>query len=201
MKYFVFLVLSIFLIVSCISVFNKDNSSKSSSKDFIDSISSKLKSWESADRSSAKLAPLPKENKSAVVQVYAAALWGLRGLIADHTWISTKENEADSYTVYEVLGWRKAMGYDSVVRIEKDIPDRLWYGKKPRLLIDLRGKKAEKLINKIHKAAGKYPYKNKYVMLGPNSNTFTAWIACQVPELNLKLSKRAIGKSYLKTCS
>jgi len=37
-------------------------------------------------------------------------------------------------------------------------------------------------------------------MFGPNSNTFTAWMACKVPELNLKLSDPAIGKNYLKNC-
>ena len=32
---------------------------------------------------------------------------------------------------------------------------------------------------------------------GPNSNTFTAWIARAVPELELNLPSTAIGKDYL----
>ena len=160
-----------------------------------------MRAWERASRESAKLAPLPKKSKEAIVQVYAAPLWGLRGWVADHTWISTKPKNASSYTVYEVIGWRIAKGYDSVLRMEQDIPDRLWYGKRPRVLIDLRGEKAEQMIDKIHTAASQYPYKNEYSMVfGPNSNTFTAWVSCQVPELNLKLSHRAIGKNYLKNC-
>ena len=158
--------------------------------------------WKTATRASAKLAPLPLKHQEAVVQVYRAPLWGLRGLVADHTWISTKKNGASSYTVYEVIGWRKMSSrHNSVLRIEKDLPDRFWYGNEPRVLADFRGRQAEKLIHKIHTAALEYPYKKDYSMApGPNSNTFTAWIACKVPELQLKLSHRAVGKGYLKSC-
>lgn len=160
-----------------------------------------MRAWERASRVSAELAPLPKDSKEAVVQAYAAPLWGLRGLVADHTWISTKSKRASSYTVYEVVGWRIAKGYASALRVEKDIPDRLWYGKKPRILVEFQGKEAEQLIESIQAAALEYPYKNEYSMIfGPNSNTFTAWISCKVPKLNLKLSRRAIGKNYLKDC-
>ena len=186
--------------ISCISIFGWEKTSQVSTE-FVDRISPKLRAWERASRASAKLAPLPETSQEAVIQAYAAPLWGLRGLVADHTWVSTKLKGASSYTVYEVIGWRMAQGYDSVLRMEKDIPDRLWFGKKPRVLIDLRGEKAEQIIEKIHAAASRYPYKNEYSMVfGPNSNTFTAWISCEVPELNLKLSHRAIGKGYLKNC-
>ena len=186
--------------ISCISIFGWEKASKTSTK-FVKQIPPKLRAWERASRESAKLAPLPEKNKGAVVQVYAAPLWGLRGWVADHTWISIKPKDSSFYTVYEVIGWRIAKGYPSVLRIEKDIPDRLWYGKKPRVLMDLRDEKAEQLIEKIHIAASQYPYKNEYSMVfGPNSNTFTAWVSCEVPELNLKLSRRAIGKGYLKNC-
>ena len=158
--------------------------------------------WKTASRASSNLAPLPKEHKEAVVQAYAAALWGFRGKFADHTWLATKKPGADSYTVYEVIGWRKiSKKHNSVLRVEKDIPDRLWFGNMPRLLVDLKGEEAEKAIGKIHAAAIKYPYKTDYSLIfGPNSNTFTAWVACQVPELNLRLSRRAIGKNRLKSC-
>ena len=33
--------------------------------------------------------------------------------------------------------------------------------------------------------------------MGPNSNTFTAWIAKQVPELELDLPFSAIGSGYV----
>ena len=157
--------------------------------------------WKYASRASSGLAPRPEKHKGAVIQVFAAPLWGFRGRFADHTWIAVKNKGASGYTVYEVIGWRKKAGYHSVLRIEKDIPDRLWFGNAPRLLIDLRGEKAEPWTDKIHKAAAAYPYKTKYAMiLGPNSNTFTAWIACRLPGLNIPLSWRAFGKNYIKNC-
>ena len=156
--------------------------------------------WKTASRASAGLAPLPEASDEAVVQVYRAPLWGFRGLIADHTWIAAKKTGASFYMVYEVIGWRK---FDKapVLRAEKDIPDRLWFGNRPTVLADLRGEKANQAAEKIRQAALEYPYKREYSMLfGPNSNTWTAWTACRVPELNLKLPRRAVGKNYIKDC-
>ena len=199
-KSFLFIFSTSALLVSCGSLFVWEKIAKAGTE-IVDNIPPKLRAWERASRDSAHLAPLPQEDAQAVVQAYAAALWGLRGLVADHTWISTKQKEADSYTVYEVIGWRMTMGHNSVLRIATDIPDRLWYGKTPRVLLDLRGREAERVIDRIHTAAVNYPYKKEYKMVfGPNSNTFTAWIACRVPELSLNLSRRAIGKNYVKNC-
>ena len=160
------LILAVIFFISCVSFFDGKKEAEVSAK-FVDKIPFKLKAWERASRDSAKLAPLPEEDKSAIVQVYSAPLWGLRGLVADHTWISTKAKGELSYTVYEVIGWRMMKGNSTVLRAEKDIPDRLWYGKKPRVLLDLRGKKAEPIIDKIHEAAFQYPYKREILHVGP----------------------------------
>jgi len=101
-----------------------------------------------------------------------------------------------SYKVYELIGWYKYLGRESFLRVESDVPDRLWYGNKPQLLFELKGVKAEPVVDQIEKMAQKYPYKNTYKMLGPNSNTFTAWMICQISELSLNLSWRAIGKNW-----
>jgi len=72
---------------------------------------------------------------------------------------------------------------------------------KSRLLGYLEGKNnstAHKMISFIESNAKNYPYKNEYVLLGPNSNTFTQWILNRFPESNLKLPWNAIGKSYRK---
>jgi len=159
-------------------------------------------SWKTASRESANLAPKPNEYKEAIVQIYGAKLFGMQGLVGDHTWISTKKEGAHSYRTYEILGWLKysTPSQNSVLVIKQDIPDRYWYGNKPKILVDLRGERAKQIIDKIHQAAIHYPYKTRYSLLGPNSNTFTAWVACKVPELNLELSYRAVGKNYLKDC-
>ena len=154
-------------------------------------------SWRTASRASAGLAPAPNEEPEAVIQGYAAPVWGWRGWFADHTWLSVKRRGADFYTVYEVIGWRLHRDLPAL-RIAQDVPDRHWFGSQPRLLVDLRGEVAAALVDEIDDAARRYPYAGEYNQFpGPNSNTFMAWIAREVPALGLKLSARAIGKGYL----
>ena len=157
------------------------------------------KDWRNASRESAGIAPDPLTTEEAVVHVYGAKAWGWRGWFAVHTWIAAKETGAKSYTVYEVIGWRANRGLP-VLRIASDLPDRLWFGAQPELLIEHYGKSADDLITAVDQAARDYPWKDEYkVFPGPNSNTFTAWVAQQVPELNLKLPFRAIGRGYLNS--
>ena len=86
-----------------------------------------------------------------------------------------------------------------MVSIKADIPDRHWWGSKPKLLLDLQGPGVSELIERVDAAARSYPYANEYVMWpGPNSNSFIAWIALEVPELDLELSWRAIGKGWME---
>jgi hypothetical protein len=150
-----------------------------------------------ASRESAGLAPDANEVEDAIIQVYAARAFSWRGALGVHTWISTKPTSAKYYTVYHLVGWRLRRGDDPVV-IQKDIPDRLWYGSTPEILVDMRGDGVDKIINRIDTLARSYPYKENYTLWpGPNSNTFTAWIARQVPELKLDLPPTAIGKDWL----
>lgn len=152
--------------------------------------------WSSASRDSAGLAPHPHSAREAVVQAYAASVWGWRGWFADHTWVAAKPAGAEHYTVYEVIGWRVRRG-GSALRIARDIPDRRWFGAEPRVLADVRGDIAERVVARLDAVARSYPYPNEYrAFPGPNSNTFTAWVAREIPELNLDLPMRAIGKSY-----
>ncbi len=153
--------------------------------------------WRTASREPAGIAPPAATTPEAVIQVYGAPTWGWRGWFAIHTWISMKPAGADSYTVYEVIGWRLRRG-QSVVRIAQDYPDRYWYGEEPQLILSLQGDKAERLIPQVDEAARTYPWADEYKAFpGPNSNTFPAWIARQVPELGLELPLRAIGRGYI----
>ena len=155
------------------------------------------RNWAEAHKNSAGIAPLASEYDDAVVMAFRARTWGFRGIIADHTWIATKHQGADSYKVYEVIGWRRGNG-QKVVRIRNDVPDRFWFGAQPIVMTDIRGPEARELVNKVEQAVDEYPYAYEYrVFPGPNSNTFTAWVAKQIPELNLELPFRAIGKDYI----
>jgi hypothetical protein len=153
--------------------------------------------WRNADRSSAALAPAPSATPEAVVQVYAARAFNWRGIFAVHTWIAVKPEGALEYTVHEVLGWRARWG-SSVVVSHQDLPDRKWYGAQPELLRELRGQAAAALIPQIEAAIASYPYAHRYVLWpGPNSNTFVAHVAREVPGLGVDLPPTAIGKDYL----
>ena len=152
--------------------------------------------WRTASRESAGIAPDPEATNEAVLHVYGADTWGWRGWFAIHTWIAAKRADETEYTVYDVVGWRGRFG-SQVLGIAKGIPDRYWYGERPRLLKEHRGVGVEKLIDAVDRAARNYPWKETYKAFpGPNSNTFTAWVARQVPELKLRLPFSAIGSGY-----
>lgn len=155
------------------------------------------KDWRTASRASAGLAPDPVATNEAVLQVYGAKAWGWRGWFAIHTWIAAKRTGESTYTVYDVVGWRGHRG-QPVMQIARDIPDRYWFGEQPRILAEHKGDGVDALIDAVHRAAQNYPWKTTYkVFPGPNSNTFTAWIAKQVPELALELPFTAIGSGYV----
>ena len=153
--------------------------------------------WRTASRESVGLAPDPAEVKEAVVQVYGARTVGAKGIFGVHTWVAVKPADADEWTVYEVIGWRLRWSESALV-VHSRSPDARWFGAAPELYVDRRGPGVDALIERIDKAARSYPYGTEYrAWPGPNSNTFTAWIARAVPELAVDLPSTAIGKDYL----
>ena len=153
--------------------------------------------WRTASRAPVGLAPDPATAPEAIVQVYAARAWGWRGYFGVHTWIAVKPTGAKAYTVYELIGWRLRYG-DTALTIHGRAPDARWFGAAPELLADKRGPGVDALIDRIDRAARDYPFATEYTMWpGPNSNTFTAWVARAVPELKVDLPPTAIGKDFL----
>jgi hypothetical protein len=153
--------------------------------------------WQFASRESSALAPLPAEHAAAIIQVYAARTYSWRGHLAVHTWVATKTAGAEHYEVHHVVGFRARRGLPVVVS-EPDLPDRLWYGNTPELLVDIRGARAEVLLPAVLDAVRSYPWPDSYTLWpGPNSNTFTAHVGRAVPELGLSMPVTAIGKDYL----
>lgn len=151
------------------------------------------KHWSNARYDRTYQSPDPKIIEDAVVQVLAARTWGWRGSFAVHTWISAKPKGAEDYTRYEVIGWRNPH-----LVIRKGVPDNYWAGNRPYIIKDIRGAEAEEIAQKLPGVVKRYPYANDYqVWPGPNSNTFTAYISREIPELELDLPPTAIGKDYL----
>lgn len=154
-------------------------------------------SWRTASRQSAGIAPDPASAPEAIVQVFAARAFGWRGAFGVHSWIATKRAGAPHYTVYQVIGWHRFYGRP-VLMVGPDVPDRYWYGSRPTVLVEARGDEAEGLIDRIEAAVADYPFADSYRLWpGPNSNSFTGFVARRVPELALELPPTAIGKDYL----
>ena len=153
--------------------------------------------WWELSREPSGQEPDPATTPEAVVQVYAARTVGWRGLLAVHTWIAVKPSGAPSYTRYEVMGWGVSRGA-AALRVNRTGPDNHWFGSRPELLLDLRGPQVDAIVEKVLAAVAAYPYPDSYrTWPGPNSNTFTAFVAREVPELRLNLPSTAIGKDYL----
>ncbi len=143
-------------------------------------------------------APDPHAFSSAVVQVYGADVWGVRGRFAIHTWIATKAKGDSTYRIYQVIGWQ-LQRRGTVVSITEGMPDRPWFRSAPILLHQITGERAQPLVAKIHDAALRYPYAGEYTMWpGPNSNSFTAWVGLEVPELGLDLPAKALGDTWMQ---
>lgn len=155
------------------------------------------RSWTTASRDSAGIVPPAAATPEAVVQVYGARTFGWRGAFAVHTWIAVKPAGAASYATYEVIGWRFWRDGNGLTRREGP-PDRHWFGARPQIYAELRGPEAAAAIPQIEAAVATYPFATQYrTWPGPNSNTFTATVARQVPALRLDLPPTAVGKDYL----
>jgi hypothetical protein len=153
--------------------------------------------WYEARRDPTGLAPDPSTTQDAVIQVYSARAVSWRGIFAVHTWIAVKPTGAERFTRFEVVGFGVANGAPAV-RVDRMGPDNYWFGDRPRIVLDRRGAGVDAMIDKVREAVGSYPYPHEYrAWPGPNSNTFTAYIARQVPELGLDLPSNAIGKDFL----
>ena len=153
--------------------------------------------WRTATHRATGLAPDPFAYPAAVVQVYASRTFGWRGAFAVHTWIAAKPANAERYTRYEVIGWYARGGGTGLTISDSGPPDAEWYGAAPVLIGDLRGADAESVIAKLPAATDRYAYTSYSVWPGPNSNTFIAHVAREIPELRLTLPVIAIGKDYL----
>ncbi len=150
-------------------------------------------SWSDADWSSAELLPKAEQEPDAVVHVLGARVGNWRGIFAHHSWVVIKEKGAVRYTRYDVVGWGQP------VRTNVREVDGRWYGNTPVVLASLRGSAAEAAIPKIKAAVANYPFAGLGTYRawpGPNSNTFVAHIAGEVPELVPALLPTALGKDF-----
>ena len=151
------------------------------------------RSWAEADWSSSGILAAPQGTPEATVHVLAGRTGQWKGIFAHHTWIVVKPAGAQRYTRFDVVGWGRPLRTDAYA------PDGRWYGGMPRILLEVRGAEAERLIPGIRAAVAAYPYTelgSYRIFPGPNSNTFVASVARRVPELAAALLPTAIGKDF-----
>jgi len=150
--------------------------------------------WSEARWSSAKILPETSASEDAAIYIFSATTGGLKGAVASHAWIVTKEKGADSYTRYDKVGW------GTPIRRNHRPPDAFWYSNPPQLVKAVTGVDAELLIPKVEGAIAAYPYAEPggyQIFPGPNSNTFVAYVLRTVPELGAVLPPHAVGRDYL----
>jgi hypothetical protein len=155
--------------------------------------SDRPRSFSDADWSSIGSLPPASQYPQARVLVLSGRTGGWKGVFAVHSWIVIKRENAPRWTRFDVVGW------GNPVRVNGWAPDGRWFGDRPKVVVDVQGKEAERLIPKIEAAVKDYRFANAgdyHVWPGPNSNTFTATVMRAVPELATALPSNAIGRDF-----
>ncbi|MGE3148934.1 MAG: DUF3750 domain-containing protein [Pseudorhodoplanes sp.] len=150
-------------------------------------------SWRDADWSSIGSLPAASAYPDARILVMSGQTGGWKGVVAVHSWIVIKRENARSWSRYDVVGW------GNPVRLNGWAPDSRWYGSLPKVVADIRGAEAQTLIPKIEAAVRDYRFGRAgdyRLWPGPNSNTFVAAILRAVPEIRATLPPNAIGRDF-----
>ncbi len=151
-------------------------------------------SWKAAQWSSSGVLPEAEDEPQARVVVLSARAGRWRSIFAEHTAIVLKRAGDTEWSRYDVVGW------GTPVRRNAFPADALWYSNRPYVVASYSGEEAERLIGPIEQAIARYPWSVRgdyLVWPGPNSNTFVAWVARQVPGFSVEMPPTAIGKDWL----
>jgi hypothetical protein len=150
------------------------------------------KHWTQWDRSVISQMPSAAEHREARVLVMSGRTRGWKGVVAVHSWVVIKGENDRAWRRYDVAGW------GDPVRLNWWPPD-LWFGEHGRVILDLKGEQAEKLIPRIEAAIKAYRYANAgdyRIWPGPNSNTFIAAVLRAIPEVGVTLPPNAVGRDF-----
>lgn len=151
-------------------------------------------SWRNADWSSSGVLPKATADGEAAIYVLSAATGGLKGAVASHAWIVTKQAGDRVYNRYDKVGW------GTPIRRNMREADGAWYSNRPNIVVAITGAEAARLIPQVEAAIQSYPYATPgayRIWPGPNSNTFVAHVLRTVPDLGAVLPPDAVGRDYL----
>lgn len=150
-------------------------------------------SWRSADWSASGVLPHATDNPKAAIYVMAARTGGMKGALSVHSWLVLKRAGASSYDRYDKVGW------GSPVRRNAYPADGRWYSNTPYVVAAITGEEAERLMPQVEAAIASYPFSQRGdygIWPGPNSNSFTAHVLRNVPDLDASLPPTAVGRDY-----
>ena len=132
------------------------------------------------------------------VELRAAKIPGLVGIIADHYWLLTfhgKEGER-SVTCNRWEIWQASQQNEPCWgHLHKNLlaPNQGVGNGPSRCIHEWKGDEALSIIERIESSPYSYPFINQYrYWPGPNSNTFAQWVVKD----KIELSNRAIGKAF-----
>ena len=157
------------------------------------SLEDRPRSFREANWASTGSLPDAPAHPDARILVMSGRAGGWKGVLAVHSWIVFKRENADRWTRYDVVGWGRP------VRQNGWAPDARWYGTAPTVVADLTGAQAQALMLKIEAAVRDYRYSgfgDYRLWPGPNSNSFIATILRAVPEMKAALPPNAIGRDF-----
>lgn len=125
---------------------------------------------------------------------------------ASHGWLVTEKHGVVSR--WEVL-FRKHASLESWGHLHKNylpptpgieiIPYWMRFLWKGHLIGSVEGNEnslAQRMVECIEQSSITYPFKDRYSVLGPNSNTYPQWVLNHFPEAKLKLPWNSYGKAY-----
>lgn len=143
------------------------------------------------------VAPEPLLHPEPIIQVCWSRTYGIRGVLASHSWVLYKRRDAPSWERLDAIRAGVAQGLPSL-RHNFRPPRFRWGGHRPRVLVELRGPAADLAIDGLERMARGYPHAFRYWgWPGPNCNSFTAALLRAVPSLRAEMPALAIGKDFL----
>ncbi|WGH79843.1 DUF3750 domain-containing protein [Jannaschia ovalis] len=151
-------------------------------------------SWRNADWGPSGVLPPAQAVPGAAIRVMAARTGGAKGAVSVHSWIVHKRAGAARWTRHDVVGWGRPVRRDAYAA------DARWYSNLPQVIGAADGSAAATLIPRLEAAIAAYPFAGSdayRIFPGPNSNTFTAHLLRELPELGVTLPPHAVGRDFL----
>lgn len=153
------------------------------------------------------LTPIPDQSRflplselrhsgQALVRLYAAPIPGIE-LIASHSWFVVKPASSSTYNRWEV--WIEAAEPYGHVRKNMLEPESDIGAPGAYVVAELIGAEAELVVEFIESQSPTYPCKDRYLLLGPDSNSYAQWVLDNTG-WDVALPCTAIGKETPAVC-